>query len=243
MMTDRQDAVTTPSLPEIAQLMPAEETRAIDPPAPPPHPIHVFTERNWKEYLGESLLIVFSVLLALFVTEYVNKQREHETTRRILESVAGELKHNRAAIVEMQNYNLQVLERIDTALVSRTVQQQLVSNDEFHLTVIAPQGVLYRYLDNASWSVARNSNIISKIDVESAALLTKVYEDQDRIGKVENEVAVVILGRESRDPAKVHATLVLIRDIYHGWAVDRVPELLKRIDAATDRVERLGRTD
>ena len=39
-----------------------------------PGKIHVFAERNWKEYLGESLLIIFSVLLALFTTEYISKQ-------------------------------------------------------------------------------------------------------------------------------------------------------------------------
>ena len=29
----------------------------------------VYTVRDWKEYLGEALLIIFSVLLALIMTE------------------------------------------------------------------------------------------------------------------------------------------------------------------------------
>ena len=33
------------------------------------HPI-VIVERGWKEYVGECLLIVFSVILALALTEY-----------------------------------------------------------------------------------------------------------------------------------------------------------------------------
>ena len=73
---------------------------------------------------------------------------------------------------------------------------------------------------------------MTKIDVHSAAILFKVYEDQGRIGKVEDEVAKIILGRESRDPMKIHATLILIRDVYHAWAVDRVPGLLVQIDTA-----------
>ncbi len=31
----------------------------------------VYVLRDWKEYLGESFLIMFSVLLALFLTEYI----------------------------------------------------------------------------------------------------------------------------------------------------------------------------
>ena len=75
--------------------------------------IHVFRERNWKEYLGESLLIIFSVLLALFTTEYINKQHEKENTKTILTSIVNELKHNKVSIQEMQEYNLKVLANVD----------------------------------------------------------------------------------------------------------------------------------
>ena len=198
--------------------------------------IHVFTERTWKEYLGESLLIIFSVLLALFTSEYINKQHEKENTKTILTSIVNELKNNKVSIQEMQEYNLKVLANIDSVLVNKSLQNQLVSNDEFHLKIIAPQGVLYRYLDNEAWIIAKNNNIMSKIDVQSASVLAKVYEDQDRIAKVESEVAKIIFDRESRNSATVHATLILIRDVYHGWAVDRVPTLLSKMDSAINRI-------
>jgi hypothetical protein len=197
--------------------------------------IHVYTERNWKEYLGESLLIVFSVLLALFLTEYISKQHEKENTKSILKGIIVELKHNKVAIQEMQEYNLKVLAKIDSVLINKKLQDDLVSNEEFHLKIIAPQGVLFRFLDNEAWTIAKNNNIMSKIDFESASVLAKVYEHQDRISKVEDEVAKIIFDRESRDPNKVHATLILIRDVYHGWAVDRVPGLLQKIDSAINK--------
>ena len=203
-----------------------------------PEKIHVFTERNWKEYLGESLLIVFSVLLALFTTEFINKQHEKENTSEILASITTELKHNRVAIHEMDEYNLKVLANIDSALKNEKLRNSLVSNAEFNLKIIAPQGVLYRFLDNEAWTIARNNNITSKIDVQTASALAKVYEDQDRIGKVESEVAKIIFDWESRDSTKVRTTLILIRDIYHGWAVDRVPSLLSQIDSAIEKVEK-----
>jgi len=197
---------------------------------------YVYPIRNWKEYMGESVMIIFSVLLALFVTEFINKLHERENTRSLLNNIIVELNHNKKAIQEMQVYNLQVLKKIDSALLNKDLQAQLVSNDEFHLKVIAPQGVLYRYLDNEAWTVAKNNNIMSKIDIESVSILTKIYEDQDRIGKVEDEVAGIIFDRASRDPKQVHLTLLLIRDIYHGWAVDRMPDLLSKIDKAVSKI-------
>ncbi len=198
---------------------------------------YVYSIRDWKEYLGESFLIIFSVLLALFVTEYISKLHERANTKVLLKNIVLELKHNRKAIEEMQVYNIQVLNKIDSILQKKDLQAKIVNNDEFHLNVIAPQGVLYRYLDMEAWTVAKNNNIMGKIDIETISAITKLYEDQGRIVKVEDEVAKIIFDRVSRDQKQVHQTLILIRDIYHGWAVDRVPGLLKKIDKVISKIE------
>ena len=199
---------------------------------------YVYPIRDWKEYLGESLMIVFSVLLALFLTEHINKLHERENTKSLLRSISAELNHNRKFILEMQDYNLMVLSKIDSVLVDKKLQKKLVSKDEFHLEVIAPHGIQYRFLDNDAWAIGKNNNIISKIDIETVSILTKVYENQDRIAKIEDEVAKVIFDRASRDPRQVRKTLILIKDIYHGWVVDRIPGLLSQIDSAIVKIEK-----
>jgi hypothetical protein len=194
-------------------------------------------EIKFRDYLIESLLIVFSVLLALFLTEAVNKLHDRKNTASILKNIVSELKNDKAAIIEMQAYNLRVLDKIDSALADKKIQESIVSNGEFHLEIIAPEGVLYRYLDDDAWTIAKNNNIISKIDIESVSILNKVYDDMDRIAKVEDEVAKVVFDRNSRDIRQVRTTLIVIRDIYHGWAIDRVPGLLSRIDGTIARLE------
>jgi hypothetical protein len=197
---------------------------------------YVYPIRNWKEYLGESFLIIFSVLLALGVTEYIGKIHEKENTKTILKSVADELRRNKKALMEMQDYNLKVFAKIDSALTDKKIQKKLVYNDEFHLDIIAPDGIQYRYLENAAWTIAKNNNIMSKIDIESVSILTRVYGDQDRIGKIEDEVGKIIFDRASRDPKQVRKTLFLIKDNYRGWVVDRVPGMFIEIDSALAKI-------
>jgi hypothetical protein len=199
---------------------------------------YVYPIRDWKEYIGESFLIVFSVLLALFLTEHINKLHDRENTKNLLKSITAELNHNKKALQEMQDYNLIVLSKIDSVLLDKKLQKKLVQKDEFHLDVIAPLGIQYRFLDNDAWAISKNNNIISKIDIETVSILTKVYENQDRIAKIEDEVAKVIFDRASRDPRQVRKTLILIRDIYHGWVVDRVPGLLSQMDSAIVKIEK-----
>jgi len=197
----------------------------------------VFTVRDWKEYVGESLLIVFSVLLALFLTEYFGKVHDKENTRSLLKEVVQELSENRRSIQEMKQYNLLILANIDSSLADKNRIAKIVSNDEFNLKIIIPEGALYRYMKSEAWSVAKSNNIIQKLDFQTLALLTRVYGDLDRMMKVEEEVAKVYFSRESRDPRQVHASLILIRDIYHAWAVDRSDGLIQSIDSTIMKVK------
>lgn len=198
---------------------------------------YVYTIRDWKEYLGESLLIIFSVLLALILTEYFNNLHEKENTRTTLKNVVAELVRDKKAIEEMKDYDSAVLHTIDVVLKDKKLQDSLVSNDEFHLDHIAPQGAINRYLDNEAWTIAQNNNVMSKVDAETITILTKVYDDQTRMMKVEDEIAKILFDRASRDPKQVHTTLILIRDIYHAWVVDRISRILREIDIAIKKVD------
>jgi hypothetical protein len=192
----------------------------------------VYILRDWKEYAGESFLIIFSVLLALVLTEFINSLHEKNQTKDLLNNIRNELITNKKFEQEQYAYHQQVLKTIDSALQSLALQKKIVSNDELHLEYIAPQGLLYRYLDDVAWEVAKNHNISTKISFKTITLLTHIYGDQARIMKVEDEIAKVIFSRESRKTENAHVTLLLIRDNYKGWAVDRAPGLISQYDEA-----------
>ncbi|HXL57026.1 MAG TPA: hypothetical protein VN958_12250, partial [Chitinophagaceae bacterium] len=187
--------------------------------------------------LGESLLIIFSVMPALIVTEYINKKREEQETKLLMNNIHTELLNNKKAVEELYKYNLNVLKRIDSAKADPSFQKQLVVNGAFHLQLLAPRRILYRYLTDVAWQVAKQHDIISKLDLTDASLLNQIYGDQERIMKSEDEIAKVLFSWESRKPENVVTTLNLVSDNYHGWAVDRVPGLLKTYQKAIDRLK------
>jgi hypothetical protein len=192
----------------------------------------VYILRDWKEYAGESLLIVFSVVLALIVTEFFNNLHEKKETSDLLNNIRTELKLNKKFEAEQYAYHLKVLRSVDSVLADPELQKKVVSNDEFHLDQIAPKGVLYRYLNNAAWEVAKSHDVLSKLDLETIKTLVHIYQEQDRIMKSEDEIAKIILSADSRKPENTRRTLILIRDTYKGWAVDRAPGLLNQYDQA-----------
>jgi hypothetical protein len=192
----------------------------------------VYILRDWKEYAGESFLIIFSVLLALFLTEYITKLHDKKETKELLNNIKEELINNKKAEQDQYAYQKQVLKNIDSALNSKAFQQKIVSNDEFHLNYIAPEGVVNRDLSTVAWEIGKSHNIASKTSFELMSKLTDIYNHQARIDKLEEKVGGVLLSRESRNPENVRTTLILMRDNYKGWAFDRAPALIAKYEDA-----------
>ncbi|HTB24597.1 MAG TPA: hypothetical protein VK711_04470 [Puia sp.] len=198
----------------------------------------VIIVRNWKEYLGESLLIVFSVALAIILTEVFTKIHENQQTREVLHQLKLELINNNEAEEVQYRYHLMVIHNIDSALHDAKLRKAFSDSGLIHLTPIAPLGVMREDLNDIAWQVAKQNNIFSKLSLETYRLLTDIYDNQAKIIKSEDEIGKLLLSFESRESGNANTTLILMRDIYKAWAVDRAPRLLnnykKAINALSD---------
>jgi hypothetical protein len=161
----------------------------------------------------ESVLIVFSVVLALFLAELFQKIHANNQMHDILHELREELTNNRKAEEIQLRYHLQVLKNIDAALADSGMAQQFINNGVLNLKIIAPEGVLCRDLNDVVWQVCKQNNVFAKLDFGTYRLLTTIYDNQQRIMKSESEIAKVLESWESRRPENLRTTLILVKEI------------------------------
>jgi hypothetical protein len=188
----------------------------------------VIVVRNWKEYIGESLLIIFSVALAISLTEIFNNVHEKQLSHQILHNLREELIGNLASEERQYKYYQLVFKNIDSALKNDAYRKQFFIGEEINLFSIAPHGIVLRKdLNDAAWQTAKQTEIYSKMSLETYGLITDIYNEHQRLNKTEDEVGKVLLSFESRKPQNQRTTLILVRDNIDVWAVLRAPGLLK----------------
>lgn len=192
--------------------------------------------RNWKEYLGDSLLIIFSVALAIILTEVFNNIHENNQTHEILHQLRQEIITNKQAEEDQYQYHLKIMQRIDSAMRTPAYAQKFINNGEVHLNVIVDSGVLRHDLNDVAWQAAKQNNVFTKVDFSTYSLLTDIYDNQQRISKSEDEIGKVLLSWESRKPENLRTTLILMRDNYFAWEIERAPALLKKYKKAIDEL-------
>jgi hypothetical protein len=197
------------------------------------HP-EVITIRTWKEYIGESLLIIFSVVLAIILTEVINKIHENNQTHELLHQLREEIIANKKAEEDQFQYHLKIMKRIDSAILTPHYAEKFINDGEIHLSVIIDSGVLKHDLNDVAWQAAKQNNVFTKIDFGTYSMLTDIYDNQQRISKSEDEIGKLLLDRESRKSENLRITLILMHDNFFAWEVERAPRLLEMYKKAID---------
>ncbi|HNP24157.1 MAG TPA: hypothetical protein PKM63_12910 [Panacibacter sp.] len=202
------------------------------------HPV-VVVARDWKEYLGECLLIVFSVALAIGITEYLTGLHEKKQASEILHQLKEELISNKEAAKEQYAYHQQVFKLIDSAKSNPAFANKFLdSANNIHLNMIMPKGALLNDLNDVAWQEAKQNNIFSAIDLSTYSLITDIYNNQERVLHLEPNLAELLLSYQSRDAKNIQTTLTLIHDVLFAWVVERTPRLITQYKEAIDKLSK-----
>ena len=156
----------------------------------------------------------------------------------MLHQLKEELIENKRLEEEQYQYHLGVLKNIDSALRYPEFAQKFMHDGEIDIThTITPDGVLRHDLNSVAWEIARQNNAVAAIGITTYRLLTDIYDNQERITTSEDKIAAVLLSYESRKPENLRTTLLLVRDNYHAWDIDRAPRLLRLYQNAIDELK------
>lgn len=127
-----------------------------------------------QDLVVRSLLIVFSVLLALFLDGIREQQMVTANLTTAYRSTRIELESNRDTLNALVEYHRQSVARLDSLLQSRG---SIAFTSEFAGVVaqILPEGLLLPDLQNAAWSTMHSTGLLNNLKFEDVYAFTKLY--------------------------------------------------------------------
>ena len=142
--------------------------------------------KNYKKYIAEVLLIVFSVLFALFISKVSEDAKTEKTKANALAQIQSELSDNQRILGDWMKAhksiveNLKVLIEQDKDSIARIVEQ----NGYVPMTIILDkQSLIEEPLSKSAWDSAQSIGILSEFDFETLQSISQCYELQDYIMK------------------------------------------------------------
>ncbi len=170
---------------------------------------------NLKKYIGEGLLIVFSVLFALFINQSFDDYRTHQKKTIAQESILKELRANQAILANWQVKHTAIKQRLTSVIEGEadSLKSKLQQYDYLNLGVLTNNEVLIdAVLTNTAWESARATGIITEFDFETIQQLTLVYDLQAiLLDRTTIQILDYLFAAESNDINNLDRTLVQLQ--------------------------------
>jgi hypothetical protein len=167
--------------------------------------------KKFWHYVLEGFLIVFSVLFALYIENYVENLKTKERKQLALERIRLEIARNSKVLAEWMpkhDATYQLLYR-SSLTNNDSLKKVLLMYNYFNINVLTKQeSVFNTILTATAWETAQSTQIASEFDFELMESLTQVYALQSLImDRTLQEIIGVYLDRNSHDLDNVDDTL------------------------------------
>ncbi|WPP51294.1 hypothetical protein [Catalinimonas niigatensis] len=179
-----------------------------------------FNSKRISTIVFESVLIIFSVLLALFLSELRNIQKEEALKEKALLNIRSELANNQLILGDRLKTHIEIRDNVRDLLksgITPIITDSLFSGelgfDIFYFTSsgsIAPE-----LLKDAAWNAAQNANIISTFPYEIILAVSNAYDSQNLVEfRIIELVKFILTDRETLDKDQINKTLIILRDYF-----------------------------
>ncbi len=192
--------------------------------------------------LSESVMIIFSVLIALFINEWRNNYNQQLKTYQIIKNIEEELSVNQVLIAEQIIYHQKVKDKIEDVYRQNVIDQIFFPHSRFRIDEVAPNGLIQERLSDIAWTVAKADKITNRIQFPESQILFAVYDQQETVNETIERIIDFLTSREIQRKELLNES-VLILESYIKELVAQEKNLdskyLKALNMLEDRQERL----
>ncbi|WP_299526545.1 hypothetical protein [Winogradskyella sp.] len=166
--------------------------------------------KNIKKNISEGLLIVFSVLFALFIDKLFNDYETEKQKALAIDSIYKELKQNISTLERWEKDHKQITDRI-TKMVSGksdSLVKELSKYNFLNLSIITNnKSIIDATLYKTAWESAKATGIITEFDFKTTQKLTSVYAFQGYMALSISNITEYYYRKEAHDISQLNQTL------------------------------------
>ena len=137
---------------------------------------------NYKKYLSEGALIIFSVLFALFINKLFDDYQINQKKDIALKSIEKELYRNQNILQSWETKHIAIRNRVSGIIEGKndSLKTELKKYNYLNLGILTDnESLIDAVLTNTAWESAKSTGIISEFDFETTQKLTHVYSMQE----------------------------------------------------------------
>ncbi len=192
---------------------------------------------RFKKIAIDSLMIIFSVLFALFINKWSDSNKERKVTEDMLQSIKLELEENKDIAESLMKYHKSVYDTIGYIFEKDSLESYFFPYDYFHLFKAAPDGVSQQTLKWIAWDVAKQNGISSRISFNKSKTLFEVYAQIETVETTTDRIIDILSTREiQRKELLKESVIVLVSEFNELYQQEKT--LMKKCERAVKELQK-----
>jgi len=184
-------------------------------------------KRSIVENIKQVLLIVFSVVLGIFLSERIEEQKTEKEATLLLSRIKSEVADNKMLMEKWAPYHQDIVNRLDT----------LIPNDSFILDFAEDPSTLFKRVlkkgtlmgrmpSSDAWEIAKAHPLTVHFDYDELPILSKIYNQQKMTFEPANKIAEFFYSTDLNEIGKARKNLKEFRN-QMGEIVGREKQLME----------------
>jgi len=133
-----------------------------------------------KETITQFVLIVFSVVLGLYLSERIEEGKKKRESEELLATIKSELKDNISLMEDWVPYHIRINKNLDSLSKEPVFIEAFIENKYIMLEQLMTRGSFMKsFPTNDAWDIAKSHPLIVNIDYDKLLILSRVYSHQE----------------------------------------------------------------
>lgn len=150
-----------------------------------------------KKNITQVVLIVFSVVLGLYLSERIEERNDRQESDNLLNLIKSEVTDNMQLMEEVTAYHKEIHENLDSLSKDEVFIAAFINDKSILTYQLLPRGTFMpRYPSNDAWDIAKAHPLIANIDYDKLLILSKIYKQQELTFEPMNELFEVYKSKD-----------------------------------------------
>lgn len=133
-----------------------------------------------KGNITQFVLIVFSVVLGLYLSERIEDRKTRQESKQLLTTIESEVKDNIRLLKKWSPYHLEVYKNLDSLSNNEEFIQEFVNDKTILFSKLFTRGTFMGRLPASdAWDIAKSHPRIVNIDYDKLVKLSRIYNQQE----------------------------------------------------------------
>lgn len=172
-------------------------------------------KKSLLENISQIVLIVFSVVLGLYLSERIEDRKNEKEAIKLLSKIKYELNENKKILDSWVPYHVEAVKKLDSLSQNQSFIENFISDNSILYSAFNRGTIMSETPSNDAWDIAKSHPLIVNFEYNELLILSKIYKQQKSAYDQVPKLVEVLVASDLNDRQKAKSNLQLIKNMLH----------------------------